>query len=383
MKILHLINDHQVIERTLGVYEELFPHQNDILIFNRTNKYKHLDKYASCTLVTPNNLNQIAKKYDFSNITHVIAHYMTMDKIDFIKFIPHNVHVCWEVYGYDLYNQFLEPNGYKIMYTDSTLYLRKSVALLFKHFRLLFNLGLIIKGYKYPFKWQNKKQFDYIANRIDSIQYCCKYDAKYVEDYAHRQIPSYEVFNYSLSEVLGDLKDSPFTKGKHILVGNSASFSNNHLYVLEILKKMELSSEAMLIMPLSYGGTPKYVNDVEKQYKDVFPGHVRTLREYMPLHEYNKIFLDVNACIMSAWRQESIGTIVMCLYLGIKVFMSNRSPLFKWLMECGFKLFELESATHESLESPLDDDIRQYNRCHVLDRYSEEIVADNFRKNIC
>ena len=382
MKILHLINDHQVIERTLGVYEELFPQQNEVLLFVEKKEPKHLNKYASSKRVTSRNIRQIAESIDFSDITYVIAHYMTMDKIDFIKYIPKNIHVCWEVYGYDLYNQFLEPNGYKIAYTDSTPYLRKSVALI-KHFRLLFNLCLIIKGYKYPFKWQKNKQFRYIANRIDSIQYCCRYDAVFIENFAQRQIPSYEVFNYSLTEVLGDLKDSPFTKGKHILVGNSASFSNNHLYVLEYLNKIELSSDIKLIMPLSYGGTPKYVNDVEKQFRDVFPSRVRTLREYMPLHEYNKMFLDVNSCIMSAWRQESIGTIIMCLYLGIKVFMSNRSPLYKWLEECGFKLFELESATHESLESPLDDDIRLFNRHLVLERYSEEKVADNFRKNIC
>lgn len=380
MKILHLINDHQVIERTLGVYEELFPQQNEVLLFVEKKEPKHLNKYASSKRVTSRNIRQIAESIDFSDITYVIAHYMTMDKIDFIKYIPKNIHVCWEVYGYDLYNQFLEPNGYRITYTNPTPYLKYAFAI--KYFRPLFNLGLIIKGYKDPFKWQKNKQFRYIANRIDSIQYCCRYDAEFIEDFAHRQILSYEVFNYSLSEVLGELQDSPFTTGKHILVGNSASFSNNHLYILEHLKKVCIGTDTHLIMPLSYGGTIKYADEVEKQFCDAFPQRVKTLRHYMPLHEYNKVFLKINTCIMSAWRQESIGTIIMCLYLGIKVFMSNRSPLYKWLMECGFKLFELESATQESLESPLNDDIRLFNRSLVLDRYNEDKVANNFKKLI-
>lgn len=380
MKILHLINDHQVIERTLGVYENLFPNQNVVLLFNKTTQIKHLVRYATCTLVTTNNLKRVAKAYDFSGITYIIAHFMTMDKIDFIKYVPRNIHVCWEVYGYDLYNQFLEPNGYKITYTNPTPYLKYAFAQ--NYLRPLFKVALIIKGYKYQFNWQKKKQFRYICNRIDSIQYCCRYDAQYIEDFAHRHIPSYEVFNYSLSEVLGDLKDSSFSMGRHILVGNSASFSNNHLYVLKQLKRIGLSTDTHLIMPLSYGGTTKYADDVEKKYCEEFSDRVKTLRQYIPLHEYNKMFLEINSCIMSAWRQESIGTIIMCLYMGVKVFMSNKSPLYKWLVECGFKLYELESATHEMLETPLDSDIREDNRNLVLERYNEDKVAEIFMKHI-
>lgn len=380
MKILHLINDHQVIERTLGVYEGLFPNQNEILIFSETNKYKHLKKYSSFTRVTSNNLRKVAKEYNFGGITHIIAHYMTMEKIDFIKFIPSQIHVCWEVYGYDLYNQFLEPNGFRISDTPRYKYYKYSFARIY--FPTLFNMALYFKGYRYVFKWQKNRQFHYISNRIDSIQFCCSYDAKFIEEFSHRQISSYEVFNYSLSEVLGDLRDSPFTVGNNILLGNSASFSNNHLYVLRFLKRIGLDSEINLIMPLSYGGTVRYRNDVENQYNEVFPGRVRILKKYIPLHEYNKMFLDVNSCIMAAWRQESIGTIIMCLYLGIKVFMSNRNPLFKWLVECKFKVFELELATRDSLETPLDDNIRQYNRKLVLERYNEDQVAKNLIKHI-
>ena len=45
MKILHLIIDHQVIERMLGVYENVFPYHNDVIIFSLTTNFKHLHKY--------------------------------------------------------------------------------------------------------------------------------------------------------------------------------------------------------------------------------------------------------------------------------------------------------------------------------------------------
>lgn len=380
MKILHLINDHQVIERTLGVYEELFPQQNDVIIFNSTDKYKHLNKYSSFTLVTSDNIETIAKRYDFSCITHVIAHYMTMDKIDFIKYIPKNIHVCWEVYGYDLYNQFLEPNGYKISYTPSSKY--KKYAFARTYFPSLFNIALYVRGYRNVLKWEKNRKFRYICNRINSIQYCCKYDALFIEKYAKRTIPSYEVFNYSLSEVLGDLKDSRFASGKYIMVGNSASFSNNHFYILNYLEKLGLPSDFKIIMPLSYGGTQKYADDVEKRFKDAFPGKVDVLRQYIPLQEYNNLFLNINSCIMSSWRQESIGTIILCLYLGIKVFMSQKSPLYQWLKDCGFIIFELESASCNSLQNSLDDDSRILNRKLINKRYNEDQVAKTLKCNI-
>lgn len=380
MKILHLINDHQVIERTIGVYEEIFPDQNEVLLFNETNATKHLDKYASCTLVTSKNLKHIAQAYDFSNVTHVIAHYMTMEKIDFIKFIPQNVHVCWEVYGYDLYNQFLYPNGYSLYYSDIDAYYK--YYFFRKHFKLLFKTAMKIKGYDVYYNWQLKRQFDYIVRRIDSIQYCCSYDAKYIEDYANRSIPSYEVFNYSLTEVLGDLKDAPYSEGRDILVGNSASFSNNHLYALKFLKTYKLSDDIRFLMPLSYGGIPAYVNDVEKQFENFFSNQVKIIKDYLPLHEFNKIFLQLKSAILPAWRQESIGTIIMCLYLGIKVFMSNKSPLYHCLKEIGFILYELESAVAEDFITCLKEEYQECNRKLVLEHYDEKRIADIFRQNI-
>ena len=118
MKILHLIIDHQVIERMLGVYENVFPYHNDVVIFSLTTDFKHLRKYKECPVILRNQGRKEGKVFDFSSYTHIIAHYLTMDMIDFIKSAPIDVHVCWEVYGADLYNQFLEPNGFKLYYTD-------------------------------------------------------------------------------------------------------------------------------------------------------------------------------------------------------------------------------------------------------------------------
>lgn len=379
MKILHLIIDHQVIERTLGVYEKVFGGCNDVLFFGSP-VFKHLHKHKGSPVVLRNQGMKIGKNFDFSGYTHIIAHYLTMDMIDFIKSAPMNIHVCWEVYGADLYNQFLVPNGFELFYTNPIKYDKYGVFR--RRLPFLFKLALEIKGHKYQFDFQINKQFNYISQRINSIQHGCYYDAAFIEQYASKKIHSYEVFNYSLSEVLGNLKETPFFDGDTIMVGNSASYSNNHLYVLNLLKGMELNNKLRFTLVMSYGGSKQYVSEVENAYNSFFPQKVEVLTDYLPLRLYNQLFLSVKSMIMSAWRQESIGTIIMGFYLGIKIFMSEKSPLYKWFVDCGFKVFAIETTKGEDLDTPLLLKDKRQNRKLVLERYNEERIMRSLKENI-
>lgn len=380
MKILHLISDHQVIERTLGVYESIFPGCNEILVFNKDGSFKRLKHDYNGRVVNIKNLRKVALNYNYSEITHVIVHYMTTDKADFVKMIPQSLHVCWEIYGYDLYEQFLLPLGYEMYYTSPIPYFKHPFVR--HYFGAVMDLFLTFKGVKYSLKCQRKKLFQYLANRVDSLQYCCKYDASFVEEVAERSIPSYEVFNYSLSEVLGELEDKPFFDGNNILIGNSASLSNNHLYTLEKIRQIELPVNSKLVLPLSYGGTKEYAQTVIDEYTKVYPDRLEVLVDYMPLHDYNKIFLSLKAIILSAWRQESQGTAIMAFYLGIKVFMSERSPLYKWFKDCGFIVYTIENLNNDSFERPLSEDEKNRNRQIVLRRYNSERIAQTLKDNI-
>lgn len=382
MKVLHLIVDHQVIERTLGIYEKVFPQSNDVLVFKWRPKdpIKHLTTHKYNTMVDNGCGLEFGRNHDFSGITHIIAHYMTMDMIDFIKSAPQNIHVCWEIYGADLYNQFLQDYGYKIYYTSPTKY--SKYRILETYFNPFYKTLLFLKGVKYIFSYQRKQQFEYITHRVDSLQYCCKGDGYLVNKISGRSIPGYEVFNYSLTEVLGDLVNHEFFEGNNIMVGNSASFSNNHFYVLHYLKDIDLKDGSTIVMPLSYGGGNKYINSVIKSYKKFFGPQLSYIRDYMPLKEYNMIFLSMKAMIMSAWRQESIGTIIMGLYLGIKVYMSEKSPLYSFLKECGFIIYTVESINNENLMLGLTTKQKQKNRDLVISRYQNQIFENNLKNNI-
>lgn len=373
MKILHLIIDHQVIERTLGVYEKVFPGCNDVLVFSEKKSpvhLKHLNKYASCMIVTKENVIQTGKAFDFEGYDHVVIHYLIWQMIEFVKLVPTNVKVCWEIYGYDLYNQFLEPLGYKIQQVDSKKYLSPKSRLL-KSLKLDGLYLYLRSGNGMRFNPIRNKLFKQITSRVDSIAVCCTGDAKVLTEYTGREYQVFKAFNYSLHETLGELYGAPFNDAKGIMIGNSASFSNNHLYVLEMMKKFQIG-DANIIMPLSYGGVPQYKDEVMDAYKKEYPGQVNFLLEYMPLHEYNRTFLKIGTMILASWRQESIGTIMMGFYLGIKVFMSNKSPLYQSLEEEGFVVYVIEDATNTNFSVPLTVEQKEHNRNLLLKDYSEE-----------
>lgn len=376
-KLVHLIIDHQVIERSLEIFESLYPDDNEIIIFEKKDSYKHLHKYAGCQRVNDSNLEEFVKSYDFSDVKYVISHYMNFWMAEFILKVPQHVHCCWEIYGYDLYNQFLEPQGLKIYHTNP--YKFQKYSLFRSYFPNIFNYLLRVRGVKYVTKGDNKQLFDNISNRIDSVGVCTTGDLRLLEKYSGKRYPYFLFCNYSLKEVFGDLWDSKFADGNKIMVGNSASFSNNHLYVLKFLKNVSFSSD--IVLTLSYGGNSRYKDTIIKAYNKAFPNRINTLLNYIPLHEYNKSFLGYNSMIMSAWRQESIGTIMLAFYLGIRVYMSEKSPLYNSWKEEGFKIFSLESKDIEHISKPLAMEDKIHNRDLLLKTYNEQNIINNVREH--
>lgn len=378
MKILHLIIDHQVIERTLSVYERVFPACNDVIVFSDNNLFKHLDANKYNIIISHKNLKEYCGSFSFNGYTHIVAHYLTFEMIDFIMSAPKDIHVCWEIYGADLYNQFLLQLGYPLQYVDSNRYSSRKVAFLKK--TGLFNLSYAIKFRSVDkFGFVIRRYFDKITNRINSVAVCCKGDGTILEKYSGRKYKIYRAFNYSLTETLGDLLDSQFSTGNDLMIGNSASLTNNHLYVLKYIKDIPIDYDN-IIVPVSYGGKRSYIEDVIGKYGEIYSDKMVFLRNYMPLSEYNKIFLRLKTMVLASWRQESIGTIFMGLYLGIKIYMSNKSPLFQSLLEEGFVLFDIENVTKDSFAVDLSEEQKNMNRSLLLKNYGEGVFEKELVK---
>ena len=271
--------------------------------------------------------------------------FMTGDKVYFIKQLPDTIPLIWGIPGGDLYNRYLRYFGYELCHDERTDF--------------LFKIGSIFR------KVHRRKEFEYLMNRCSAIlsAHCdfnmiLKYKTK--SSRTPQWIPS---VGYYVKKMLGDLYGLPLgvEQAVHIAIGNSASRTNNHLYVLKRLKSKAIG-DARLSLMMSYGDSDAaYKENVFSRYKTWYGDRVTFITDYMYLDEYNKLLSSFSHFIYGNWRQEAVGNIMTALYLGGKVYMSNRNPLLNDFREQGYIIFELEKADNSFLQ-PLSLEDKIHNR---------------------
>lgn len=143
----------------------------------------------------------------------------------------------------------------------------------------------------------------------------------------------------------------------NVLIGNSLSYTNNHLDVFNAIANCALCSDQKFIVPVSYGGE----FDINILKKSFDAENVLWLESFMPLEDYMKIFASVSYAVFGMLRQQAMGNINACLRSGIKVFLYRESIIYQHLTTTGYKVFAIENMDEESFKTPLDEDSARHN----------------------
>ncbi len=145
--------------------------------------------------------------------------------------------------------------------------------------------------------------------------------------------------------------------GAYILLGNSATFTNNHLEAIDILSSLELGNKKILI-PLSYG-EKEYARIIEKAATEKLGvKNVEILNNFLPPEEYQAKLEQCEIVIMNHIRQQAVGNIVQALALGAHVYLQKKSTVFSYLKLHDFHVSEICNGM--SL-TPLRDDQKKHN----------------------
>lgn len=137
-------------------------------------------------------------------------------------------------------------------------------------------------------------------------------------------------YPYNSKDAIMDIKHK--NKLNKILLGNSASVSNNHLQALEKLKKQD-NGEMTITAPLSYGSNEKYINTVIEKGKELFGDRFIPIVDFMPLDEYNKILCDMDVAFFFHDRQEAFCNTLTLLGNGKKVYLRTESTLWDYFKQ--------------------------------------------------
>lgn len=369
--ILHLVHDDKVVPRMISLFEKYNPDKNVFICVTRKKKKELKFLHNNENIIMA--YSEGEKDVPWHDIDKVIIHYYDFHKhiylfrLSFIYGLKNFLSI-WFMWGGDIYN-YLERKGFVLYSTNNSYnYIRnvKISSLTFKNkCRTLFNRALDYLTYilaLYFFKYK----VDYIAAfdeefRIfqDFIPFSkCRGTLKFTY--------------YSIEETLADLYDAQ-SSGKAILIGNSASETNNHEYVYDYLKKLDLG-DSDLFIPLNYGGSKEYIDKVVDKYKMI--PNATCILDFLPLNEYNELMVNCSTFLFANFRQEAWGNILIALYLGGKVYLSRRSPLKTVCENLGFKIFVIEDI-ERTFHIPLSVEDKVRNRMIAKDNYSSKNNAHN------
>ncbi|KAF0236571.1 MAG: TDP-Fuc4NAc [Prolixibacteraceae bacterium] len=252
--------------------------------------------------IRKNLINNLILFYRLCNFSDVIIIHGPTAAIFFKIFPRFTKKLVWIIYGHELYSMI---HGIKV------------------------KRGILIRdSTKFTLK-RAKKHLTHIEG--DSIL-------------ANKILESKAVFHYSpiyLSNVVNTDAFAPtkIEKKIKILVGNSNSPNNDHHTIFNELKKFENNIEYIL-SPLSYGNDLVYKETVKKTGSYLFGDKFKTIENFMPINEYNKVLSDVDIVVFNHWRQEAMGVTLTLLSLGKIVYVNPNTTSYKSLKDRGFKIFD-------------------------------------------
>ncbi len=387
--ILHLANDEKIIGRTVEIFEEVFPFGNLWVITNRAHK-----KELSVIQPTPKTEHLLLGRKEFlkditGNISAIMArcgestglsenrlsggrvniviHLLNPRKINIVRRIQKvlpatcNVKIYWIIWGLDLYNKLLCPAGFEMFTSDN-----RYAGLVEKNLGFFSRIGAERKA-KAILKFI-EQSIDYIVTDTTESDYSQL--VKYYPQLAAK--PWKDFFYYPIDTILGELYYNPLPNESckdTVMVGNSASRSNNHKYLLALLGQYDLKGKKVVV-PLSYSGRKRYMNEVlayGKREVDNFT----PLMSFLPLDEYNKLQSSTAVALFGNLRQEAIGNIIIALYLGAKVFLFESNPVYEWAATHNLKVYPMSTLSQQELDTLLPPEDAEHNRSILRELYSK------------
>ena len=182
---------------------------------------------------------------------------------------------------------------------------------------------------------------------------------------------------YSVEDVFA--KGPPAMEGPDILVGNSATATNNHVEAFNLLAGCDLNGRR-IIVPLSYFDEA-YADAVVRLGRELFGDRFVPLREFVPIERYNKTVASCGTVIMNHVRGQAMGNLTTALYKGAKLFLRPENPYLRFYADHGAHLFSLsqDAVDPKTIFTPLSDEQKAQNKRIVESIWGFDAVVEHIR----
>lgn len=321
--ILHIVKDEKFIDGFIDNQNKYCP---DI-----QNKYMAWpNKKGSLTNIKSNNIELIteeAEKQIFTFVkekktSKIIFHNLDKRNWALINKLPQQVVIGWIFYGAEIFNR---PENIKHFLGEQTKRflrqrLKSYLSFYIKYLKeYLGNVFYKITGFKIT-------AFQKAIHRINFIAHWIVEDYEYIKTNYSLKNLKFVNFCYS-NETLIINNDNPKT---NLLIGNSASFTNNHLDIISIIPPHFASKFEKIIFPLSYSGSVRYKEHVKKAAEAKFGDKVLILDRFLNKQEYFQLLSSVKLAIMGHHRSQAGGNIRFFLKNEIDLMLFNNNNIYHY-----------------------------------------------------
>lgn len=375
---LHLINDVKFVDYVVEQFEAVDSNNHEYIFVSSGNtdrnliKNKEIIKFINLESMNIEKIIQGLSKYEA-----IFLHYLDHYKIEILKNAGDNLIFIWMMWGGDFYNRII-TNKYKYFdFQTIRIHYRFQSKNLIHYWLKLFGLDYlknILKVNENNYWYLNKITF--FSSVIPNEKYIV---GKYLSPKA-----KYLNFNYgSLEGLFDNDEDNYCVKGDAILVGNSADSMNNHLPIVSYLSKLKLNNRK-IILPLSYGIEKHYLDYLLNYCNSKLGANFNPINELLTKQNYLELISQCSVVIMNHYRQQGLGNILISIWMGAKVFISQKSPLFTFLKELGIVIYSVEKDLYKNKTAlkKLDITHQVLNRKILKSYYTQNIVLSRTRKLI-
>lgn len=185
-------------------------------------------------------------------------------------------------------------------------------------------------------------------------------------------------YAYNLIEV-DDLKNDSKSTIK-ILAGHEADEACCHK---RLFKRLEFCKDknVEIITILSY---PRhnlaYIDDVIITGKHIFGDKFFPVIDWMPYEAYIELLNSIDIAVFEMDIQMGAGNIFNLLYLGKKVYISDKNSIYEQLIKQGMECFSKQEIDPKTFFQPLTDEEKKNNRKKIADELSDSTFKRKWNK---
>jgi dTDP-N-acetylfucosamine:lipid II N-acetylfucosaminyltransferase len=374
LKIAHFVEDEKFIDLAYESFEAVAPGVNYFFVPGRDRPLRYIKRTPVSFVPTLSFRNPFFFRY-LRSYSFVVLHSVTGFNAHLLAYAPKGIKFIWIGHGYDYYDMICDQSELLLERT-------KRIASKFRGNKRNHHVWgqakdigrrLLLKSLAGP-------------ELVSKVQFFAPVLFAEYEMIRRRfgdKVAPYIDWNYGELSLFKDEEGKESSlKGTSILVGNSATVTNNHIDALEQLAAVGIGGRT-IICPLSYGdkGYAEYVEDAGRS---LFGNRFFALRSFLPYEEYVSLISQCSFVVMNHLRQQALSNINAMLFKGGRVFLNSRSPQFRYYREAGVKLHSTEdiTSTPELLSTPMDGEDIYTNRQVLRSRSSRAVNLEKTRNLI-